>query len=67
MKPKVTNRPNRPLPGEVSYYLSGEPNFALHLYAHRMCVSEVTAEEAIRSYLTDLGFPELPPPTPRVS
>ncbi len=52
--------PLRPLPSEASYYLSGDPSFALRLYAQRIFMSDEKAELKMRQHLTSLGFKELP-------
>jgi hypothetical protein len=50
-----------PLRSEAEPYHYGDQAFAIDLYAARMMVSRVTAEDAIRERLTDLGFKVLLP------
>ena len=56
---KPTDR-KLPLFAEGALYQSGEQDLAIGLYAKRLEVSRTSAEDAIREYLTNLGFGTLP-------
>ena len=50
----------RPTRAEAVFYMCGYRADAINLYAERLRCARTSAEDHIRSHLTDLGFKSLP-------